>query len=229
MDYVLALIATIIISFFLGSVPWGLVISKLFFKTDLREHGSGNIGTANAMRTLGKSGGALIFLLDFGKGMLSGLIAAFIYTQFVTSDPSGIVLFAPQTSPGGAQNMLACAFCFCTLGHIFSPWLKFKGGKGIAVGAGSLFFALGWIPGLAELSLFALLVLLTRYVSIGSIAAAAACPLIALLVLWGNVYAILLCAIAGFFIIWAHRANIKRLINGTETRVGKKKENGAAT
>ena len=220
--YALALIATFAISFLLGSIPWGLVISKLFYKTDIREHGSGNIGTTNAMRTLGKSGGTGIFLLDFGKGLLSGLIAAFICTKFVMTDPSSFTLFSPGSAPNEAQSLLACSFCSCTLGHIFSPWLKFKGGKGIAVGAGALFVALGWIPGFAELSLFALLVLTTRYVSVGSIAAAFICPFIAVWVLWGNVFAILMCAVAGLVIIWAHRSNIKRLIKGTETRVGKK-------
>ena len=112
------------------------------------------------------------------------------------------------------------AFLGCTWGHIFSPWLKFKGGKGIAVAVGCLFVTFGPVGALLELALFIVLVVLTKYVSVGSMAAALACPFFALYFYWGNWVAWLLCAIAGLTVLWAHRANFARLRAGEERRLG---------
>jgi glycerol-3-phosphate acyltransferase PlsY len=202
------LLLTFVVAFLLGSIPCGLIISKVFYKTDIRESGSGNIGTTNAMRTLGKVGGATVFLLDFGKGLLSGFIALWV-SSLVLSDAT--------------QSFTTTAFLGCVLGHIYSPWLKFKGGKGIAVAIGCAFIAYGWWPSWLLLGIFTVLVLTTRYVSVGSIAAAFSCPLVALWVFAGNWYAIALSAVVAIFIIWAHRENIKRLLSHTESRIGKKK------
>jgi glycerol-3-phosphate acyltransferase PlsY len=119
---------------------------------------------------------------------------------------------------------LAVSFVGCVMGHIFSPWLGFKGGKGIAVAVGALFFVFGPVGALLELSLFIVLVVITRYVSVGSIAAAAACPLFALYYYWGNWPAWVLVSAMGLLVVWAHRENIKRLRAGNENRIGKKKE-----
>ena len=126
-------------AFLLGSIPWGLVISTVFFHTDIRQHGSGNIGTTNAMRTIGKAGGAAVFVLDFGKGLLSGVLA-WAFSQYLLPG-AGLVPGAPVSH----DTMLAVAFLGCTWGRIFSPWLKFKGGKGIAVAVGCLFVTFGWV------------------------------------------------------------------------------------
>ena len=207
MVYLLVFVA----SFLLGSVPWGLVISKVFYGKDLRQEGSGNIGTTNAIRSMGKVGGYAVFVLDFGKGLLSGFIGLWA---------------ASAAGLDGMSEQLATTVAFfgCTYGHIFSPWLKFKGGKGIAVAVGCLFVTFGPLGAIVELAIFALLVVATKYVSVGSIAAAAACPLIALWLLWGNWAAIALCAITGLTVVWAHRENIERLRSGTERRIGKKKQ-----
>ena len=218
------LIMTYVITFLLGSVPWGVVISKLFYKTDIRELGSGNIGATNALRSLGKAGGAAVFVLDFAKGVLSGLVATFIYMTFVAADSSGLDFFALRASSSDVQSILAIAICGCTLGHIFSPWLGFKGGKGIAVAVGCSFVALGWIPTVLAFAIFVAIVLITRYVSMGSIAAAAVFPFLSLWVYWGNIFAILLCTIVSLVVIWAHRENIKRLLEGTESRIGNKRD-----
>lgn len=208
-------------AFLLGSVPWGLIISKVFFHTDIRQHGSGNIGTTNAMRTIGKAGGAAVFVLDFGKGLLSGVLA-WLFSWYLL--PGG------GLAPGALvsyDTMLAVAFLGCTWGHIFSPWLKFKGGKGIAVAVGCLFVTFGWVGACLELLIFAVLVLVTKHVSVGSIAAAVACPFFALYFFWGDWLAWLFCTVAGLTVVWAHRENIKRLRAGTESRIGdkgKKKE-----
>ena len=210
MQIALPIIGVFVVSFFLGSIPWGLVISKLFFHKDLRTVGSGNIGTTNAIRAMGKVGGYAVFVLDFGKGLLSGFIGLWV------SEACGFDTHLQQIA-------LAVAFAGCIWGHIFSPWLKFKGGKGIAVGVGCLFVAMGPVIALMELALFTILVIATRYVSVGSIAAGATCPLFALWAYWGNPVAWFFAAAAGLTIVWAHRANIARLRAGTESRVGKKK------
>lgn len=201
------------VTFLLGSVPWGVVISKVFFHDDIRKHGSGNIGTTNAMRTLGRAGGAAVFVLDFGKGLLSGALA-YLACGLLPCDglASGALM--------SCNTMLGVAFFGCTYGHIFSPWLRFKGGKGIAVAVGALFFVYGPAGALLELALFAVVVLVTRYVSAGSIAAAAACPFFALYFFWGSWPAFALCAVVGLTVVWAHRGNIERLRAGTERKIG---------
>ncbi|MDO4443482.1 MAG: glycerol-3-phosphate acyltransferase [Slackia sp.] len=205
-------------SFLLGSIPWGVIISKTVYHTDIREHGSGNIGTTNAMRTMGKAGGIAVFLLDFGKGLLSGGIAIGALWFFVPG--AGL---APDALVNNV-TMGAVAAMGCTLGHIFSPWLGFHGGKGIAVAIGALCFAFGPIGAFVEVfCIFAPLVLITRYVSVGSIASAALCPVIACFLFWGEWPAIVLYALTGGTVVWAHRENIKRLIAGTESRIGSKK------
>lgn len=215
-----AAVGLFVVSFLLGSVPFGLIISKVFYHTDIREHGSGNIGTTNAIRTMGKVGGYSVFVLDFGKGLLSG-VAAMLACWFLV--PGGGL--APGMLPT-YHEMLAIALAGCTLGHIFSPWLGFKGGKGIAVAVGCLFMTFGPLGAILELALFAVVVV-TRYVSAGSIAAAAACPFLGLWFFWGDWFAIALCVVTAAVVIWAHRGNIRRLMDGTERRVGDK-EKGAA-
>ena len=108
----LVALGVFVAAFLLGSIPWGLIISKVFYHTDIREHGSGNIGTTNAMRTMGKKGGAAVFLLDFGKGIASGLIGMGA-TSFLTG------------SFVSYETLLGIATMGCTLGHIFSPWLGY--------------------------------------------------------------------------------------------------------
>ena len=205
-------------AFLLGSIPWGLVISTVFFHTDIRQHGSGNIGTTNAMRTIGKAGGAAVFVLDFGKGLLSGVLA-WAFSQYLLPG-AGLVPGAPVSH----DTMLAVAFLGCTWGHIFRPWLKFKGGKGIAVAVGCLFVTFGWVGACLELLIFAVLVVATKHVSVGSIAAAATCPFFALYFFWGDWLAWACCTIAALTVVWAHRGNIARLRAGTESRIGQKKE-----
>lgn len=218
------------ICFLLGSVPWGLVISRVFFHKDIRKEGSGNIGTTNAMRSMGKAGGAAVFALDFGKGLLSGFIAT-LFAHQVQGAFAGIALeqgsmggaVVAVTAAGAEEALALClgiAFIGCIWGHIFSPWLGFKGGKGIAVAVGCLFMVFGSVGALLELALFGVLVVATRYVSVGSIAAAAACPFFTLYYFWGDWITVVLCTVAALTVIWAHRENIGRLRAGTERRIG---------
>lgn len=121
------------------------------------------------------------------------------------------------------NEFLALSFIGCISGHIYSPWLGFHGGKGIAVAVGCLFFVFGPVGALLELSIFIVLVVLTRYVSVGSIAAAVACPFFALYYYWGDPIAWFLISLSAFLVFYAHRANMQRLRQGTESRIGQKK------
>ena len=210
MNSVLPCVGIFAISFLLGSIPWGLVISKVFYGKDLRLEGSGNIGTTNAIRSMGKVGGYAVFVLDFGKGLLSGFIALWIAQAMGFDDAMRGVA-------------VAVAFLGCTWGHIFSPWLKFKGGKGIAVAIGCLFVTFGPVGAIIELAIFAVLVATTKYVSVGSMAAALACPLLALWFFWGNWPAWAIVSIGALTVVWAHHENIARLRAGTERKLGEKK------
>lgn len=217
MENLLVAVALFVAAFLLGSIPWGLVISKVFYHTDIRDHGSGNIGTTNAIRAMGKVGGYTVFVLDFAKGLMSGVLA-WMFSWWLL--PGG------GLEPGALVSydaMLAIAFLGCVWGHIFSPWLGFKGGKGIAVAVGCLFVTFGPVGACLELALFIILVVITRHVSVGSVAAAAACPLFALYYFWGDWVAWVCCTIAALTVIWAHRGNIRRLRAGTENRIGDKR------
>lgn len=239
-DFIDAFLVTFVLTFLLGSIPFGLIISKVFYKTDIRDHGSGNIGTTNAIRTMGKIGGFSVFILDFLKGILSGFVGLFVGRFFLDLrgetavadglfsllSPFGIVPIGDPAdfSVAFTQVLLAVSFLGCAWGHIFSPWLKFKGGKGIAVAVGCLFVTFGVVGACFELAIFIVLVVVTRYVSVGSIAAAAACPFVSLYYFWGNWPAVILCCLAAMTIFWAHRENIQRLLAGSENRIGSKKK-----
>lgn len=237
------LLILFVVTFLLGSVPWGVVISRLVYHKDLREEGSGNIGTTNAMRSLGKAGGAAVFVLDFGKGLVSGLLATVCACFLLGSrNLAGVDLGEPVIVPllcgagfdkmdalGSAAHVAWCAsmavaFAGCTLGHIFSPWLGWRGGKGIAVAVGALFFVFGPVGALLEIAVFAVIVLATRYVSAGSVAAALACPLLALYYYWGDWLCWAVITAVALVVVWAHRGNIDRLRHGTERRIGDKKK-----
>ena len=225
----LAYIAAFIIAFLLGSVPWGVIMSKLLFHDDVRQHGSGNIGMTNVWRTYGAKAGLLVFVLDFAKGLLSGVVAALAFALWQTACPEygSFDIFARTATGVAAEVQTTCiglAFLGCVWGHIFSPWLGFKGGKGIAVAVGCLFVTFGPALALGEFALFLVVVLLTRYISAGSIASAVACPFFALYVFWGYWPAWACCTIAGLTVVWAHRANIKRLASGTESTFNLKKD-----
>lgn len=210
-----AYLVIFVCSFLLGSIPFGLILGKVFFHTDIRTAGSGNIGTTNAGRVLGKGCGAAVFLLDFGKGILSGWLSCQIPLLFL----------ATPVALGNADVALctSLAFAGCILGHIYSPWLGFHGGKGVAVAAGCMAFTFGPVGLAIEIAVFALVTIGTRMVSAGSIAAAVCCIGIAVYLFWTVPLACVLCAASAVVVIFAHRSNISRIIHGEEPRIGEKK------
>ncbi len=185
-----------VLSYFVGSLPGGLIFGKLIWNIDLREHGSHNIGATNAWRTIGKPAGLLVFAFDFMKGVIGVYLGAAL-----SGTPLALVL-------GGI---------FAIIGHSCSLLLGFKGGKGVATGLGVIAMLMPEAALLVFLIWFAI-VWATRYVSLGSIIAAACVPVFAWL--FGEPKeTIAFGVIAAIFIIYRHRENIDRLLAGTESKI----------
>jgi glycerol-3-phosphate acyltransferase PlsY len=193
-------------AFLLGSIPFGYLLCRLLLGADVRRAGSGNIGATNVLRTAGKTLGLLTLLLDAGKGWL------------------GVWLALRWGGGWHAPALLAATLLAAVAGHLFSPWIGFRGGKGVATGLGA-FLALAPGPLAAAVAVFALVFALWRYVSLASITACAALPLL-LLAPWGQppVPPVLEAAAVATaaLIVWRHRANIGRLRQGTEHKWGAK-------
>ena len=181
-------------SFLLGSIPFGLVISRVFYKTDIRHAGSGNIGAMNALRTLGKSGAVAVLVLDAVKGVIPALF-----------------MMQVMHSTHLAAIVAACA----VLGHCFSPWLGFKGGKGVATSFGAI-FALSWPSGIVSIIGWLIGALSTTYSSAGSILAHIVAPFALWYFTrdpWLTGYGVF----AAILIMYTHRENIARIRDGQES------------
>lgn len=179
-----------------GSIPSGLWIVKSLFDLDIREYGSKNIGTTNVFRTVGAKTAILVLVLD----MLKGIIAVALVNYYF-ADP-----FLDVITALGAL-----------LGHNYSVFLGFKGGKGVATGLGLLVFLMPKVS-LGGFLVWLVLVLATRYVSLGSIIAAIFTPVFAWYFDYPDAY-VVFGFIAGVFVIIRHKENIKRLLNGTESKI----------
>jgi glycerol-3-phosphate acyltransferase PlsY len=203
-----------VLAYLLGSIPFGYLLVRIFRKEDIRQKGSGNIGATNVIRSGAKGLGAVTFLLDVLKGYLAVLFCEFIVGRM-------------QLSPSVRVNAVALAALCAILGHIFTIWLGFKGGKGVATAFG-VFLALAPWAALAGLGIFVVVFALSRYVSLASILSAAAFPFIALLLhrrqtAWST--AVLF--VIPIIVIVKHRQNIARLLSGTEYRFGKTRTTAA--
>ena len=192
-------------------IPFGLIVAMAMGHVDVRTVGSGNIGTTNVARSVGKGAAGLTLLLDAAKGLVWMLVARWAIAALALS---GDVASLDHTTANAVA--LTCVFLGCILGHVFSPYLRFHGGKGIAVGFGAA-LGLYWPIGVGLLALFLVLVIPTRYVSLGSVAAAASLPV------WCAVFgfpvvAIAPVALAAVVVIWSHRENVGRLVRGEERR-----------
>ena len=200
-----------IVAYLLGSIPFGLVLVRIFRKEDIRQQGSGNIGATNVIRSGSKGLGAVTFLLDAAKGF-------------------GAVIFAWQLALHmhqtqlQAQNLAATAAVCAIVGHIYTVWLRFKGGKGVATGFG-VFLGIAPLSALVALLAFIVAFAISRYVSLASILAAIVFPLAALLRHHEPLtpFMIAVVILLPLLIILKHHANIRRLLAGTEYRFGKSK------
>lgn len=222
-----------IIAFLLGSIPFGLLIAKSK-GINIREHGSGNIGATNVLRVVGKKYGISCFFLDFLKGLIPTFIAINLirFNQPADAVAKNFMLLpalqgsATYLSQINAQGLHILTGLCAVMGHNYSPWVNFKGGKGVATSAGVI----------TALAPFGLLVLgiiwyiafkLTRYVSFASILASVALPLIVVYGSWShgkfengtwNKPLLAFSLFIALMSVWKHRTNIQKLMNGTENR-----------
>lgn len=194
-----------VFAYLFGAIPFGLLVARLN-GVDIRQKGSGNIGATNVFRVIGKGWGVFTFVLD----ALKGFIPAFFFPMLGSMDPVYGVLF------GFAA----------IIGHTFPVYLKFKGGKGVATSAGML---LGVAPVAVGVGFFfwAVVLILSRYVSLASIIAAIAVAITVWVEGEKATMVKVVLTIMSLLVVWLHRANIKRLMNGSENRFGKKKETSA--
>ena len=205
-------VITVIIAYLIGSVNFSVILSKKMAGFDVREKGSGNAGTTNMLRSVGKKAAALTLICDVLKGVVAILIAMFIGWAFKVENQSLLVQIAGIA---------------VVLGHTFPIFFGFNGGKGVATSLGILVMS-NWQIGLICLVFGVLLIALTRMVSLGSCAAAVLFPVLTLfitdnyIVSQGSgylIYSIILAVI----VLFNHRSNIKRIMNGTENRISFKK------
>lgn len=191
------LLLTAIAAYLLGAVPFGIVMARAFGLGDLRKIGSGNIGATNVLRTGNKLAAFLTLVLDAGKGAIAVLVARALLAEDA-AQVAGIAAF---------------------VGHLFPVWLGFKGGKGVATFLGTL-LALSWPVGLAACGLWLVTALISRISSLSALVAAVLSPLAA----WalGQDQMIGLSALLALVILERHKANIARILAGTEPRIGKK-------
>ena len=199
-------------AYFLGSIPTGFLVARAK-GVDIRTVGSGNIGATNVFRILGKPAGVFVLAVDALKGWLAcRLVANLAYAWFVGASTAAGV---------SVEHLSIIAGVFAVLGHNYTCWLRFKGGKGIATSAGVLVALVPW----ALLIIFVVWVIvftLTRYVSLASISAAFTLPF-AVWVTQGSIMLIAITASMSVLAIYKHRGNIQRLLHGTEPRLGSAK------
>ena len=189
---------TAVVCYLMGAVPWGLLLTAMAGYGDIRKQGSGSIGATNVLRTGNKALAAITVLLDAGKGWVA-------------------TFFAYQVS---GPDFAVVAAVAVVLGHMFPVWLGFRGGKGVATGAGAL-LGLAWLPFLICAALWLVIALVTRISSLAGMASAIAAPIAMWFVLHDAQYAQVMGLLAVLILI-RHHTNIRRLLKGQEPRIGQK-------
>ena len=190
---------SLVLGYLLGSIPSGWLAGRWLKGIDLRELGSGSTGANNVLRQVGKGPALVVFLIDVGKGAAAVLIARALGLGDWIQVLAGLTALA---------------------GHIWPVWLGFKGGKAVATGLG-LFLGLAWPVGLASFGVFLAVFSLSRYVSLASVLAAISLPLLMAAGTSSNAN-LVVALVAMLLVLWRHRSNIKRLINGTEPKLNQK-------
>ncbi len=204
-----------ILSYLLGSLNFGVILSNTVKKEDVRDSGSGNAGTTNMMRTYGKTLGLLTIAGDILKVMVA------IWIAFKIMDVEELKVTLDNASDYPQVVLKSFAGLFAVLGHIFPCFFKFKGGKGVAT-SGGMVIIIDWRIALILLIIFALTILITKYVSLGSILMAVFYPVF-IGIFYKDIILVLIATVFTIIVVVAHRENVKRLINHTENKIGQKK------
>ena len=207
----LLLTASAVFAYFCGCFNGAVIVSKYILRDDVRTHGSGNAGLTNFHRTFGGPLTAVVILCDVLKAVVALLVSKHLFS-------AGLVIFTSSTDTSAFWLPFAkyWAGLFCLLGHMFPCMFHFKGGKGILSG-GTIAIMIDWRIALVVWGGFLILTALTRYVSLGSLWAGASFPFISWYCYPDSVIVILAFACGGL-VVWQHRANIKRLLSGTENK-----------
>lgn len=201
----LTLLPVMIVAYFCGCFNGAITVSKLFYRDDVRRHGSGNAGLTNFYRNYGARHALLVILCDMGKAAVAVGFAV-LYLR----------LKGASAADGFDEYVKYIAGLFCIIGHMFPVTYRFKGGKGILC-SGTLLLCLDWRIALICWALFLVLWLTTRYVSLGSVSAAAAFPILTQII-YNDFYLTVLAVLIAALVIFAHRENIVRLLHGTENK-----------
>lgn len=206
-----ASLLVVVLAYFLGSIPTGFLLVRIFRQQDIRTIGSGNIGATNVIRSGAKGLGAATFFLDVLKGCCAVWLGAALAPHLLPDWP--------------VRNAEALAALCAVLGHMFPVWLGFKGGKGVATGFGVFLVAAPWAA-LAAITVFGLVLAISRFVSLGSVLGAASFPVFASFLVSGEkpIFFLAVQAIVALLIIVKHHQNIRRLFAGTESKFGSRRE-----
>ena len=199
--YLLSWLILLLLGYFLGCLNGSVMVSHFVIRDDVRQHGSGNAGLTNFYRTYGAKYALGVILFDMGKTVVACLLGGVMFNHLFGDWALGVLL-------GGLG---------CELGHMFPVFFGFKGGKGILSG-GTLVWLLNWRVALIAWGLFAALWLLTRYVSLGSVSAAASMPISTWFLCGHNPLYTVLGAVIAALVVWCHRDNIRRLLKGQERK-----------
>ncbi len=217
-------VVLIVVCYLLGGIPFSLIVGKVFFRKDLREIGSGNLGTTNAIRGLGWPAGIAVLILDGLKGVGAVYLARLCFPQGCSQQAYDALatIVRPAYLVGGypasvAHGALVAAAVAVILGHAFSPYIGFKGGKAMAATGG---IVIAMLPKLLPIlvPVFLILVVATRYVSVASLTIAVLLPF-TMALFYPYLPFIIFSVAASLFVIWLHRGNIARLRAGTENKL----------
>lgn len=205
MDAAWRIAATLAAAFVAGSIPFAVIVSRAFFHADIRNHGSGNPGATNVLRTFGLPAGFAVFALDGLKGAAGVYVARLLAPAMWSAD--------------GHDWLMIAAAIAAIAGHSFSPFIGFKGGKGVATAAGAISVI---IPGAVIVMFvpFVVVLAITRMVSLGSIVLALEFPVLAIILYGDRTPVVLFGFTAGALVLWRHHANLRRVFRGEEHKIG---------
>lgn len=206
METAIRITLALVAAYLMGGISFALITGKLFYHVDLREHGSGNLGATNVVRVLGWRAGIAVAVLDMAKGAVAVQLA---------------LLLAPASlSPEGLDWVLIGSAIAAVLGHSYSPYIKMRGGKGVATAAGALAFITPLAFVIMLVAFFAVSAI-SRMVSLGSITVAAMYPILCVSFYRDRRAILIMSFVAAALVLWRHRSNMMRIVRGEESKIGR--------